>query len=157
MAMNKGKAFEAKFKQDFLKTVPNATIDRLYDSMSGYLTISNISDFIGYSYPNIMYLECKSKDGNVFPFQNLTQYDKLVQKVGIPGVRAGVIIWFKDHDKVLYVPIASITKMKADGKKSVNIKMLEDQQYKIIDIPSKKKRVFLDSDYSVLLNLEDGD
>ncbi len=92
MANNKGKAFEAKFKNDFLKSISNSTIDRLYDSTSGYKTISNISDFIGYKEPNIMYLECKSHLGNVWNFANLTQYDKLKEKVGIPGVRVGVVL-----------------------------------------------------------------
>ena len=92
MAINKGKAFEKKFAEDFIKTVPNCSLDRLYDSVSGFKSISNISDFIGYSKPNIFYLECKTHKGNTFPLTNLSQYDKLVNKVGIPGVRAGVII-----------------------------------------------------------------
>src|SRR5574344_2565653 len=96
---NRGKQFEQKMKIDFLKTIENSTIDRLYDTVNGYKTISNISDFIGYSFPNIFYLECKSHYGNTFPLANLTQYDKLKAKVGIHGVRAGVIIWFIDHDR----------------------------------------------------------
>ena len=32
--------------------------------------------------------------------------------------------------------------------------MIGDPNYKIIDIPSIKKRTFLDSDYTVLLNME---
>lgn len=156
MSVNRGKLFEKKFLSDFKQTVSKC-IDRLYDTVNGYKSISNISDFIAYSYPNIMYLECKSHDGNTFPLSLLTQYDKLKGKVGIKGVRAGVILWFKDHDKVVYVPISSITKMKEDNKKSINIKMLEDDTYKIIEIPSVKKRVFLDSDYSVLKTLDEGD
>ena len=35
--------------------------------------------------------------------------------------------------------------------------MLDDQSYNIIEIPSVKKRVFLDSDYTVLANLKDGE
>lgn len=95
--------------------------------------------------------------GNTFPLANLTQYDKLKDKVGVPGVRTGVVIWFIDHDTVWYVPIATITKMKEDGKKSVNVKKDLEAGYRIINIPSQKRRVFLDSDYSVLLNLEDND
>lgn len=64
MASNKGKQFESKFKIDFQKSFPNGTIDRIYDTTNGYKTISNVSDFIGYSYPCIMYLECKSHLGN---------------------------------------------------------------------------------------------
>lgn len=50
--------------------------------------------------------------------------------------------------------------MKKDGEKSINYKKLVDKGYKkdynIIMIPSEKKRVFMDSDYSVLLNLPEG-
>lgn len=155
MSSSYGKKFEIKFKEDFLK-VENSTLDRLYDTTNGFKSISQISDYIGYIKPNIFYLECKSIEGNTFPFSNLTQYDKLKSKVGIPGVRTGVIIWFIDHQKVLYVPISSITKMKDDNKKSVNIKMLKDNLYNIVEIPSEKRRVFLDSDYSILTTLEEG-
>lgn len=157
MAQNLGKAFEAKFKKDFEKSFPEGTIDRIYDTTNGYKTISNICDFLGYNYPNIFYLECKSHLGNTFPLANLTQYDKLLSKVGIKGVRAGVVIWFIDHDTICYVPIKTITKLKEDGKKSVNIKMLADTTYRIIKIPSEKLRTFLNGDYSVLATLQEED
>lgn len=156
---SKGKSFEQKFKIDFAKTVPNASIDRLYDPTAGYKTISNVSDFIGYSYPNIFYLECKSHEGNTWNFVNLTQYEKLLTKVGIKGVRAGVVLWMIDHDTVVYLPIKTVKQMKENGLKSFNIKLLSNNpdNYKIIVIPSVKKRVFLDSNYSVLLDLAEGD
>lgn len=154
--INRGKDFEAKFKKDFLASIPNSTVDRLYDSMSGYISISNISDFIGYCYPNIFYLECKSHGGASIPIANITQYNKLKDKVGIPGVRVGVILWLVEKDKVFYVPVSTITKMIEDGKKSIGLKALEEG-YNIKEIPSTKKRVFMDSDYSMLLNLEDGE
>ena len=92
MARDKGKQFEEKFKRDFQRTVPNCSIDRIYDVVSGYKAVSNISDFIGYSFPLIFYLECKTHKGASIPFANITQYDKLQYKVGIPGVRAGVVL-----------------------------------------------------------------
>lgn len=92
MPRDYGKAFEERFKEDFLKTVPNCSLDRIYDVTFGYKDISNISDFIGYSYPYIFYLECKSHKGASLPFDVITQYPKLVKKVGIPGVRAGVVM-----------------------------------------------------------------
>jgi len=157
MSDNRGKQFEIKFRKDFLKTVPNSTIDRLYDSMNGYKSISNISDFIGYTYPNIFYLECKTHKGASIPFENITQYEKLRHKVGIHGVRAGVILWLYEKDVVVYIPISTIEKMKKDGLKSFGIKHLTSDIYRSIIIPSQKKIVFMDSDYSVLMNLEDGD
>lgn len=155
MTENYGKKFESIFKKDFIKSVPNSTIDRLYDSMSGFKAISNISDFIGYSYPYIFYLECKTHKGASIPFDCISQYEALKEKVGIKGVRAGVVLWLYEKDKVLYVPISTITQMKKDGCKSVGIKALE--KYNIYDIPSVKKRTYMTSNYSVLLNLKDGE
>ena len=156
MAKNRGKQWEVKVREDFMRTFPSGTIDRLYDPEGGRIGVHNISDFIAFYLKNIFYLEVKSKDGNTFPFTNLPQYDKLIKKVGIPGVRAGVIIWFKDHDKVIYAPIKTIQKMIADGKKSININS-DLKLYRLFEIPSIKKRVFLECDYTLLSTLEEGD
>lgn len=156
MSDNYGKNFEQKFKKDFLKTVPNSTVDRIYDTVNGLYGVRNICDFIGYSYPNIFYLECKTHKGASLPFDNITQYDRLKEKVGIPGVRCGVVLWLYEKDLVYYIPISTITKMKSDGKKSVGLKAVSEG-YNIIQISSIKRRVFMDSDYSCLMNLEDGE
>lgn len=156
MALNYGKAFESKFKEDFLK-VQGATVDRLYDPTSGYVGIKNICDFIGYIYPNIFYIECKSTKGGTFSLNKLTQYDKLISKVGIHGVRVGIVIWFYEKNLVLYVPITTVIKLKNDEKKSINVKYLNTKEYNVIEIPSKLKRIFMDSDYSILKNLKDGE
>lgn len=99
MALNYGKQFEARLKEDFLK-ISGATIDRLYDTTFGYKSVSNICDFIGYVFPFIFYLEAKSTQGNTFSLAKLTQAEKLKSKIGIKGVNAGVVIWFIDHKKV---------------------------------------------------------
>lgn len=158
MSVNRGKQFETKFKSDIIATLPNCSIDRLYDSQSGYLSVKNISDFIMYKEPNIFYIECKSHKGNTFPLANLTQYDKLLAKVGIPGVRAGVVLWLIERDVVVYLPISFITYLKSNDFKSFNVKMLDDEKLRamFLVIPSTKRRVFMDSDYSVLLTLKDG-
>ena len=149
-ANNLGKKFEEVFKENWKKSFPNGTIDRIYDTTNGYKTINNVCDFIGYNYPNSMYLECKSHLGNTWPFACFTQYDKLSAKIGVKGVIAGVVLWMIDHDVVVFLPVEEVKKMKEDGLKSFNIKMLKEKLYNIIEIPSEKKRVFLDSDYSVL-------
>lgn len=91
MGDNLGKKFEVKFKEDFEK-IPGSTIDRIYDVTNGYFGLRNICDFIGYVYPTIFYFECKSINGNTFPLSNLKQYDKLITKKGIKGVKAGVVL-----------------------------------------------------------------
>ena len=156
MALNNGKQWEAKINEDYSK-LPVATIDRLYDPEGGKSGIHNVSDFIGYKYPLHFYIEAKSCKGNTFPLTNLSQYEKLKYKVGIPGVRAGVFLWFIEHKRVAYVPISTITKLKEDGKKSVNVKMLDSNEYNIKVIPSITKRVFPDCDYSSLMELQDGE
>ena len=124
--------------------------------MTGYRhTSSNISDFIIYKYPEIFYMEIKSIHGNTFPLTNLTQYEKLKAKIGIKGVRAGVTIWFVDKDRVIFVPIETIQQMKQEGVKSVNIRTIDNSDYDFINIPSVKKRVFMDSDYRVIFRNTD--
>ena len=89
-------------------------------------------------------------------FENIKQYNKLIKKVGIPGVRVGVILWLYEKDTVLYIPVSTIKKMKLDGKKSVGLKAIQEG-YNIKIIPSIKKKVFMDSDYSCLMDLIDGE
>ena len=156
MGASKGKAFEDKFKADFSK-LEGVSLDRLYDPVSGFNGIRNICDFIGYKYPSIFYLECKSSQDNTWNFSAYSQYEKQLPRVGIYGVRVGVVLWMIKHDVVVYLPTKTIQKMKLDNKKSFNIKELYNDKYRIIKIPSVKKRVFMDSDYSVLFDLEEGD
>ena len=156
MAQNRGKQFESKLKEDFSK-LPGAFIYRVPDNMSGYRGITGICDFIGFKKPKIFFLEAKTILGNTFPLTNFTQFDKLMSIPNHDGIHRGVIIWFQDHQKVIYVPVLTIAKMKQDGKKSVNIRTIDTDGYDYLNIPSVQKRVFLDSDYSVLLDLPDQD
>ena len=153
---NRGKQFELKFKEDFLK-LPDVSLERLPDQMSGYKGSNNVCDYLCYMFPNLFYIECKTTHENTFPLSGLTQYDELLERKGRKGVRSGVVIWFVKHSKIVYVPIATFEKLKNEGKKSVNIKMIDDANYKLIVVPSTLKRIFMDSDYSILATLEEGD
>lgn len=156
MAQNRGKEFEARFKQQFLASFPNSFILRLPDQVSGYkYTSSNICDFIGYAKGKLYLIECKTHLGASFPLSNLSQYNKLLPYVGIPGVRVGVVLWLIDKDKIFYVPISTVIQMKIKNKKSISYKDID--KWRIMEIPSIKKVVFMDSDYSILDILEEGD
>lgn len=155
MSKDFGKTFEKKFKEDFLK-VPNATIDRLYDVVMGYKSIKQISDYIGFIFPNIFYLECKTHKGASLPLCNISQYDNLCRKVSIKGVRSGVVLWLYEKDKVLYIPTKTITKLKENGEKSVGMRHL-NSNYRIFELPSTKRRIFMDTDYTLLTKLKEGD
>ena len=154
MAVNRGKQFEEKFKKDF-SSIPDSSVDRLYDVTTGYKNIKQVCDFIAYFYPTIFYIECKSHKGASLPLSNITQYESLKTKVGIRGVRSGVVRWLYEKDKVFYIPTRTITQLKEDGEKSVGLRHIG--KYDIFEIPSVKKRVFMDSDYTYLKNLNEGD
>ena len=147
-----GKKFEERFKLQWQDTVPDSFIYRLNDQMSGYLGSSNVSDFICYKKPDLYLIECKSHGGNTFPFSAFRQYDGLVEYAGIPGVHAGVVLWMYDHDKVIWIPIQTFMELKNEGKKSFNIKLLDSNDYEYVDLPSKKLRTFMNTNYSALVD-----
>lgn len=152
MAANRGKQWEQKIKEDFSK-LSGAYIYRVPDQLGGLKGQTGICDFISYCFPKIFFLEAKTILGNTFPITNFTQFDKLMTIPNVKGVHRGVLIWFQDHSRVIYVPLLTIAKMKSDGKKSVNIRKIDDEGYEYLNIPAVQKRVFLDCDYSVLMNL----
>lgn len=148
---NIGKQFEERFKLDWQNSFPDGTITRLYDSTSGYLSISTISDFICYNYPYIFFIECKAHKGASIPFTNITQYDKMKSVNNKKGVVAGVVLWLYEKDKVLFIPIQTLLNLHNDGEKSIGLRHLDN--YNIIEIPSEKLRTFMKSDYSILMKL----
>lgn len=160
MADNLGKKWEALFKRDFLKSLPDSTIDRIYDPVGKFKHVSNICDYIGYKEPNIFYLECKSCKGNTFNFAKLTQYKKLKEKweEKVPGARIGIVIWFIDQKRVFYVPFTTVVQMKeVDGKKSVNCKKSQSEGYYIIEVDVEDYREYIKCDFRFLQDLKEGD
>lgn len=159
MSNNKGKAWETKFMQDWKKSFPDTFIFRLKDQMTGYKeTSSNPCDFLCFPGNNKLFLvECKEHKGASIPFTAIPQYERLLSYKDLPGVYPGVMLWLSEKDVVLWVGVKEMEKMQNDGKKSIGLKMLDKMDYKIIKIPSIKKRVFLESDYSVLADINQED
>lgn len=156
MAANRGKQFESVIRQSFEK-VPNVSIDRLHDQTTKYKgTSANICDFIVYKEPYEYYFECKSVHGNRLPFSNITetQWNGLVNKATIEGVFAGVICWWIDKDKTVFIPIQELVAMRIVGMKSVRYDAIDDcdGDTTMIEIKGKKKRVFFDYDMEEFLN-----
>ena len=149
--MNRGKKFEERFKKDWIDSVEESFIYRLNDQMSGYLGSSNVCDFICYKYPCIYLIDTKSIQGNTLPFSDLRQYDQMLKYKDIEGVYVGFIVWFVDHDKVLWIPVQTMEKIKNEDLKSFNINKMKQENYFFLEIPSKKLRTFLNSDYSELV------
>lgn len=149
---SRGKKFEDRFRADWKDSVPESMCYRLFDAMGGFKSVSNVGDFICYKYPFIYLIDCKSKEGNTLPFSDLRQLDQMMEYVNIPGVNVGFIVWFIDHSRVLWIPAETMYKIKQEGLKSFNINKMKSEDYFFLEIPSKKLRMFMTSDYSWLTN-----
>lgn len=152
MANNRGKQFEDVIKKAF-ERVEGVSIDRLRDAPRKLKNVDNPSDFIVYKKPHEVYVECKSHKGNTLPFSCIReeQIKGMFEKSMISGVKAGIILWFIDHDVTVWIPIREIRFLLNAGKKSINIKELD--QISHIVITGKKKRVYFDYDMDKFLEV----
>ena len=162
MARNRGKEFEQKVREQFTATVCGSTIDRLYDTQGGRTGVRNICDFIAYSFPYILYIECKSKKGNTYPLSDLmklnyrnkaakTQYSMLCEKINVKGAIAGVLIWYRDHDRVVWADIRGIKQRVELGMKSVNIN--EVGSFYTYELYSTTPRIYPNIDFNSLMKI----
>ena len=148
---NRGKEFEGQFKKDWKRTVGSFQY-RLKDQMTGRKkTSANPCDYFLYKYPNMFAIECKSHEKNTFPFSKLTQYDDLIKLKDEEGLYAGVVLWLIDHDVVIAVHIEQIKKLKDAGKKSIHINDIKNKTFPFFLVPSEKKVVYMNSDYSTFV------
>lgn len=159
MAVNRGKQFEGQIRKALDQYPDKISVDRFPDPMAGYAGIRNICDFGVYMYPYQYYLECKAFSGNTLNFKGAItkdQWEGLEEKSRIKGVKAGVLVWFVDHDVTVYVPIQELVRLKNNGYKSLNIKQLE--QINTLIVPAEKRRVLFDYDMEwVLRQIGDGE
>ena len=145
---NLGKDFESTIKKSLI-LVPDISIDRIPDQMSGYSGASNISDFIVFHSPDLLYLECKCTYGNTLNYKSAiskNQWIGMLEKSKIRNCVAGVCVWFIDYDKTVFVPIQELQKHKESGAKSLNINNILNKEIPFIDVDGVKLRVFFKYD-----------
>lgn len=107
MAKNRGKEFEDNFKKTVEESQKNGfqvDIQRLYDVI-GKKTIEQPADFTCYYKPNEIYVECKSTNDSSFSYYTQPQYERLIKKSLIDGVKAGMLVWFVKYKRVFWVDI----------------------------------------------------
>lgn len=164
--VNRGKDFEGQVYNGFAK-VDGVSIDRLPDPMAGYAGVKNICDFIVYKKPLQYYIECKSCYGNTMsihsnnpkqPYGNITknQWEGLLEKSTIPGVRAGILVWFIDHDETYWIDIRLLQKHRDAGNKSISyrcdwVDFTLETHYMWERIDGEKRRVLFDYDMAIFL------
>ena len=160
--VNRGKDFEGQVHDGFLQ-IPDVSIDRLPDPMAGYAGVKNICDFLVYKFPNQYYIECKSCYGNTMSihsndprkkYGNITnnQWEGLLDKSKKPGVRAGILVWFIDHDDTYWIDIRLLQKHRDAGNKSIRFFADWAEYGPEIDelwtrITGTKRRVLFDYDF----------
>ena len=142
MAKNRGKKFEEIIGNAF-RAYPFISVDRIPDQTMKYKDRKNVSDFIVYHHPTQYYIECKTVQGNTLPFSNITQFDALVEKSRIYGVKAGVLCWWVDKDVTRWLPINELNQLKNLGEKSIRY---DKHLYIGKQIKGKKKRVYFEYD-----------
>lgn len=154
MSINKGKIFEDRFRENWKKSFPKTFIYRLADQVTGFKNTSqNPCDYLCFPGDKLFMIECKSHDGASIPFAAIPQYERLLEYKNYKNVCPGFVIWFKEKDIIIWVDIAVAEKIFNDGNKSIQLKMLTDEKYDLKKIPAVKKRVYLDADYTFLVNL----
>ena len=104
-----------------------------------------------YKKPHEIYVECKSHKGGTLPFSCIReeQWNGMLEKINVEGVKAGFIIWFIDHDKTFWINIENATYFYRNGYRSIRLKDLND--YNSIEIHGTKKRVYFDYDMEEFL------
>jgi len=121
---NVGKLFEKDFQDSFNKYEEESrySLDRFHDGVGGY-AVKNICDYMLYKWPNQYYFELKSYGTHLINFSAIspTQYDGLLEKSTITGVRAGVLFNYNDYNESYFIKIDRIRVMKDRGFKSIPV------------------------------------
>ena len=155
--VNRGKDFEGQVHAGFSK-IDGVSIDRLPDPMAGYAGVRNICDFLVYKYPTQYYIECKSCYGNTLSIHSNdpkkkygaitnNQWEGLLEKSKIPGVRAGIVVWFIDHDVTFWYDIRLLQECKDYGMKSISWANSLGHNNLCQIIAGQKRRVLFDYDF----------
>lgn len=117
--VSKGKKFEEEFRKA-IENLQGVKIERLPDQVSKFKGSTNPSDFIAYKYPRMYYFECKTTSVSSLSFENITQWEDLLERSRINGIVAGVVIWFYNKDTTIFVDIRLLECMRQEGYKSIS-------------------------------------
>ena len=155
-----GKKWEDKFKSTWEKQFPDRLIYRLPDQQSGYGGSggSNPCDFLCYPGDCVLMVECKAHKGASISFNDIRQYDKMLDYKGLYKTFPGVLVWFYEKDTIIWVSIEEMEKMVNDGEKSIGLRMIDKKKpykksYIIYERPATKLRTFMEADLNYLVEV----
>lgn len=150
-----GKKAEQKIREWLDQPEQGYCLDRIPDQMTGFYGSKNICDFILFISPNMYFIESKSTWSDRFDFSMITeyQYKSLLQKSKIQNVYGIIIILFAEKQRAFIIDINEINKLKSIGKKSINIKKIDEWGIKYTEIqmiPSRKVMLDYTGDFQVI-------
>ena len=91
-------------------------------------------------------IECKATNKPSLPFANITdfQWSELLEMSQVSGVVAGIMCWYVNYDRTVFIPMQFLEHLKQNGAKSIRY---DADDWAIIEIQGQKKRVFWDYDF----------
>lgn len=143
--VSRGKDFEAVVREAF-ERVPDTHVYRVPDQQTYRVGSKNPCDFLIYHKPVLYAIECKATNKPSLPFSNVTefQWTELLKMSQVSGVVAGILCWFVNQDRTVFIPIQFLETLKQNGAKSIRY---DADDWAIIEIQGRKKRVFWDYDF----------
>lgn len=144
--VSRGKDFEEVVKE-CMEKVPDTEVYRIPDQVTYKVGSKNPCDFLIYHKPILCAIECKATNKQSLPFSNISEYqwEQLLKMSKVSGVVAGILCWFVNYDKTLFIPIQFLETLKQNSAKSIRYDV---EDFAIIEIHGKKKRVFWDYDFN---------
>lgn len=141
-----GKDAEKKIKEWLDRPSEGYSLDRIKDQMTGFYGSKNICDFTLFKSPYMFYIESKATWEDRFDFSMIseTQHDGLINKSKIRNVFGVVIILFATHKKAFLVDINEIDRIAQLGRKSLNIKKVDNwgiRYSEIETVPNNRKKL----------------
>ena len=148
--ISRGKDFEGVVREAF-ENVPDTFVYRLPDQVTYKVGSKNPCDFFVYRKPILYAIECKATNKPSLPFSNISEYQwsELLSMSRMTGVVSGVLCWWVNNDVTKFIPIQTLELLKQNGAKSIRY---DADDFDIIDVHGKKKRVFFDYDMEEFLN-----
>ena len=147
--INYGKEWEKRFASQWRNSFPKNILERLYDQVSGYKTVSqNPADYYAFVNKKLIYLECKETNEGTLNFSKFPQLDRLLEKVKYEDVLGFVVIWFRKYKKVVMVSVDAADKIRNDGNASIALSMLNEKSYNILEISATFARTYPKCDFS---------
>lgn len=123
-----GKKAESKIKLWLDRLEDGYCFYRIPDQLTGFKHSDNPCDFICFKSPNLYWIESKATFDDRFDFSNITQnqHDSLMKYSKVDNSYGLIMLLFASYQRLFILDINDIDRRQKSGKKSLNIKKIDD-------------------------------